>query len=280
MTPQEEKIIRLLDSSESKNHITQQIIYYLNNQPLGISSAEFTNHPSLHMFVAKYFDKNEKNYFMLWLKIEDYLKCKETNLLLVEKALAECLTKINPKTKARGSAMFPTEIANAAFIRNIYSIEDKKLSELFLKYLPAPRATLFLGKSIPKVIEEREQVSNKAVINVLQKNDNNLFSVENKIVKVQRKFRAKRRNRENLARLPFRYAELWEDFDSEQKLKESKKLIQEANKSYLPQCEMCYLLSSIKEEKVIQILQEQRKSCILPSWMSDDLNQAYYKPKI
>lgn len=53
-----------------------------------------------------------------------------------------------------------------------------------------------------EIISKREQNSTKTTINLLQRNENDLVSVENKMSRVQRKFRAKRREEENLHRLP------------------------------------------------------------------------------
>jgi predicted DNA-binding protein YlxM (UPF0122 family) len=246
----EEQIIKsLLELKESDysakkeiERLFQQLIQ--EQESLGTSSAEFRNHPALNTFIMKTFGETQ-NYYMLWLRIEDYLSDKsnvvsaQEKLAQVEEALKKCLEDVTPETKAYGTAMLPKKIANAKFMRNLYSLNNENLSTLFLKYLPAPRAKVFAGQAIPEIIAKREQVSNQAIRSVLERNENNLSSVESKLVKVQRKFRAKRRKQENLQRLPHRYADAWQGpgLPRGMTTEGAKQLLNDANKPYLPQCE-------------------------------------------
>src|SRR3990167_1299526 len=167
LKPIEEQIIKNLMEfmeSDKRNYraqwtIEKSLTKLAQEEPLGTSSPEFINHPALNAFAAytaNTYDSGIK-YFMLWLRIEDYLSNKsdmalrKEKLSQVEKSLKKCLEAVTPKAKARGIAMLPTEVANAQFMRNLYSLNDDNLSNVFLKYLPAPRAKVFEGSDIPEI---------------------------------------------------------------------------------------------------------------------------------
>lgn len=111
-------------------------------QPLGSSSAEFRKHPAFNQYINQCYGDG-KNYFMLWLQIEDYLDNRnnkdsaQEKLNQVEEALTKCLENTTAENKSHGTAMLPQEIANAQFMRNLYSINDENLNTIFLKYLLA-----------------------------------------------------------------------------------------------------------------------------------------------
>lgn len=289
MKPIEEQIIKNLMESDKLDFDARwenerALMELAQAGPFGTSSSEFVNHPALNAYVSKAYG-SEKNYFMLWLQIEDYLSNKSDTVLAQEKlsqveaALKKCLEELTPQAKARGVAMLPTEVANAQFMRNLYSLNDDNLSNIFLKYLPAPRANVFKGSDIPEIISKREQDSTKAIINVLQRNENDLAFVEKKIVKVQRKFRAKKREEENLQRLPHRYRGRWQEPDEsmapEAAEKFAKELLADANKPYHPKCEKMLAERIMEAAKKVELFSMVRH-LTAPSALESILNDGLY----
>lgn len=263
MKPIEELIIKNLVESDKLDDDTERALMKLaQEEPFGTSSLEFIKHPALDDYISKIYG-DKKNYFVLWLRIEDYLRNKsdvtlaQEKLSHIEEALQKCLRKITPQTKARGTAILPIEIANAQFMRNIYSIEDEELSKLFLKYLPAPRANLFKKQAIPAMIKAREQDSTQVIRSFLKKNDNNLALTEEKIIKIQRAYRARKRKQENLQRLPNRYADLWRSDDGAAADKDgekfARKLLADANKPYKPKCEEGLAIRIMEAAKKVEL---------------------------
>jgi hypothetical protein len=241
MKKNEEHIISQLQSKKiAKYEISEQLMKLLQEESLGDLSSEFINHSLLNDFIP-----NTADFIKLRYQIEHYLHSKHNTaiqqemLYYVEDALKTCLRFYHSEEKAQGLAMLPTEIANAAFIRKIYSLNDENLSHLFLKYLPAPRASLFKGQEIPEIIAKKEQAA-KQTLSILK--DHDLAFVEHYIVKLQRKFRAHQRHQENLQRLPNRYpSKFWNkhktNSDGDAK-KFAEGLLNNANKPYQPQCEL------------------------------------------
>ncbi|CDZ76370.1 hypothetical protein BN59_00639 [Legionella massiliensis] len=247
MKPIEEQVISNLKKSDTLDNETKGVLLQLiNDEPLGTSSAEFRNHPALR----NHFDEkssDELDYFMLWLRIEEYISNKndiattQERLSSIEEALKKCMEQVTPQAKARGTSMLPVAIANSQFMRRLYTLSDESLINMFLKYLPTPRANVFKGQDLPKKIFKREQDSTKAIVNLLERNQNDLPYVEGEIVKVQRRIRDGIRKEHNLQRLPHRYRYLWQNPDqpmtSEDGEKFAKTILLDANKPYQPKCE-------------------------------------------
>lgn len=253
MKPIEEQLIKSflkvkkkdysLLKSKKRANFEKKLQQLTQEEPFGTSSAEFRNHPALTVFIDKKTYFETKNYFLLWLRIEDYLGSKGTIALAkkkldqVEEILKILLKNITPETKANGTAMLPKKLANAQFIKNIYLTNDEALSTLFLKYLPAPRASVFKGQAMPEMIAKREQDSTQAIRDLLARAPNKLASIEKKLVTVQRLFRAKRRKQENLQRLTNGCHDIPLAKIPGMPMEEAKALLADANKPYRPQCE-------------------------------------------
>lgn len=244
MNPIEVEIINCMTNLPANAVTLDNLLRQLINQPFGNSNLEFRTYPLLPI-ISKLWN-GMHYYFKLWLCIEDYLANEDNSLIdtklnAVEEALKLSLQKsMRSADKKRGTALFPLQIVNPQFIRNLYSLNDERLSNLFLKYLPVPRKDIFVGQSLPKMIEKREQTATDAVINVLQKNENDLIAVEKKLLTIQRKFRAKRRWHENLERFPYQYRNLFptpdqpDDTTSKDVMPQ---ILSDANKPYQPKCD-------------------------------------------
>lgn len=254
MNPTEINIIEIIEGilKSDKDEVSdaRDVLYLfkkLTQEPFGSSTTEeFINHPALNTFF------NNKEYHryqlfkptLLWFRIEDYLTTKSNDvlskekLILVEKALKECLSNMTSEAKSRGTAMLPSTLANQQFMRNLFSLNDEKLSAIFLKYLPAPRSNIFTGQKTPKIIADREQDTTQSMINTLKraKEQGIESSFESSIIKVQRKFRSKERKNEDLERVSARH-NITKD--------ETRKLLKNANTPYTPQCNDKELASRI-----------------------------------
>ncbi len=218
---------------------------FTRGEYFGKTSEEFRSHPTLGKIITHSY--LEKNVIQLWLAIENYLQKKhdreaaQEQLSQVETLLKDCLTDRTPEAKARGMAMFPVELANAQFMKNLYSLNDDDLSGLFLKYLPAPKKRVFDGKQLPDIIAERESASMASIRNFLKGRETDASSIEKQIIGVQRHFRAKQRRQENQQRLPYLYRHFFNgsgrDLTPEQAVAAenfSKKILRDANRPYQP----------------------------------------------
>lgn len=211
----------------------------MEQESFGNLTTKFINNEALINFILNETQYGKNYFLLLWLRIEDYLNIKDNSALAqeklknVEEVLKLCMKDITEETKARGIAMLPKELANPSFIRALYSTNDEHLHQLFLTYLPAPRAEVFAGRTLPKILIEREQSATKTIKDLLKRNKNDPDFVEKIVTKGQRLFRAKQRAKENLKRLPYRYKELLPDLTEE----ETQAILHDANTPYKPKCD-------------------------------------------
>lgn len=248
MNEQEEKIIAMINDileakEESSYHVrtkSSEVMDYLSScftmQNFGSDGSEdFILHPSLTAFFKKITDPFIINDFIkLRFQIEKYLILTKNNDAAKQDALLDIeitLQDAVPDAKAAemGTGMWPAKIANADFMRELYSLNDDGLSKLFSRYLPIPKASVFANRPLPPLIAQREKDSTQAISNLLARNDNNVSLVESTAIKLQRKFRAKRKKQEDMHRLPHRYFK--------KSPEEAKQLWHAANEPYTPQCD-------------------------------------------
>lgn len=220
---------------------TEEKLDVLLKEPFGFTTCAFRSHASLHDYIEKIKDNEKKNFYRLMLYINDYLSDKtQEKLQAIEITLKKYLERTTSSIKkSMGVAILPTKIANSQFMRKIYLLNDENISTLFLKYLPAPRASIFSGNTAPEIISRREKVAAEAIINVLKRNEEDFYTIENKLINIQRIFRARQRRRENLKRLPFVYKNLWQgpNFPEGMTPEYAQQLLIDANISYKPQCD-------------------------------------------
>ncbi|AUH72562.1 hypothetical protein [Legionella sainthelensi] len=267
----EEQVINILLESDIQDYDTQcknqevlqEVLQkLLHEEPFGISSSKFRNHPDLNYHFENA-SRDEQNYFMLWLSIEEYINHRDivdstqVHLNRIEEALKKCLGTVSPEAKAQGTSLLPLDIANAQFMRRLYSLRDENLNNLFLKYFPRPRANVFKWQNTPEIILKQEQDSTKTIINLLKSNKNDLSYVENTVVKIQRNIRARIRKEENLHRLPYHYRTLWQKSDKSTSSAEgqvfAKKLLADANTPYHPRCEEKLAIRIMEAAKKIEL---------------------------
>lgn len=244
MSPAEEKIIHLIHQFSKEtvfgdHALCRRVIDLISALPFGSASTVFIHHEMLKTFIENKIYSSEKEYFLLWLAIENYLSTNENpdlsseKLNFVEEKLNECLTFVTPERIARGTYLPPDQLSNAQFIRNLYLTEDEKLIRLFLNYLPMPRPNIFEGLVLPEIVAKRERASTQTIQKLLAKNENNLSDLERKIIPIQRRFRAKRRQREELGRIDYNYRLNYLFGDTVI----PEELVNDANSPYLPKCE-------------------------------------------
>ena len=99
----------------------ENLFHELSQEPFGNTSRDFINQRLLITLVLQ--KTRYKNYFILWLRIETYLKDKtKESLDSVKATLKEYLEEeASSERRSRGTAMLPLEIANAQFMRKLYS---------------------------------------------------------------------------------------------------------------------------------------------------------------
>jgi hypothetical protein len=88
-------------------------------------------------------------------------------------------------------------ISDKNFMRNIYLANNEKLNVLFSQMFPMPRAEIFKGYAVPPVIAKLELESTVVINKIL----NHTPLAENKIIKMQRNFRGKQRQKNEVMRI-------------------------------------------------------------------------------
>ena len=167
-----------------------------------IMNASFINpHPDFlsNNYIYKYFSNNYDQQKKLWYLINEYLvlltdpAAKEIKLTEIKNFLENILHRIQDDSIINNVQ----HLLEAEFIRKLYLINDESLIQLFLRYLPHPKLSMFhLDDNIPKVILDMEENANRSIKKILEDNNNDVTAIEGKIVKIQRLFRAKRRQKE------------------------------------------------------------------------------------
>lgn len=225
----EKKLIEEL--SKDKEYDTNERCVFLGKvfeESFDKVTEEFITHPAVQKFFSSLLIltsssteiRELEKFSILCLYIAGYLKNKE-KLELVETSLKDYLKiTITWQKKASGTSIFPLKLANQKIIKNIFLADDEKLSRLFLKHIPKPRAYLFKGHTLPKILDD--PIINPTSINkrALQKE----FELKY-IIKPQRRFRKKQRMREESQRIVDKYP-----------LEDAKKFIENANTKYIPLC--------------------------------------------
>ena len=222
----------------------------ITQQPMGFSSEAFIYHPKLAEQLSSgcvlgcalkesvaQISRRRYKFFVLRIEIELYLKyipehaANTERLSILEDRLKACL-QVNKDEmedkKTQTDNLLPEELANPEFINKLFAVKDEKLINLFMKHLPWPKTHVFPEKHLPDMIAKREAVSEKYIKDVVNRNESKLTFLEDRCMTLQRLFRARLRNRENLKRISTRY---------NLSDKEAKELIQEANTPYVPKCD-------------------------------------------
>jgi hypothetical protein len=241
--------------------------------PSPSSSSEFIEHPLLTHFIATLNDTLDTHLTTLWFNIENFLlkqknsSASADDLKQVEKCLQKCLSNITPETKERGTAMLPIEIANIPFMINLYSINNEHLINLFLKYLPPPRAEAFKYSRLPLPAFIAKQ--DKESKNVINKISNHLPMIEKIVISKQRSFRSLKRKKEDLKRILWRY--------SEEKMTpdEAKQLLADANKPYRPHCDSTLATRIMNASQKVKLFST-IKHLTAPQGLSNIFNDCLY----
>lgn len=235
LQPNEEKLLQTLQVKSSLNQIWKAFDTLLE-QPMGQLSEAFMKHADFRAYGFRKYVELGFQAIQLRLLIEDYLLLKKENknvtdiLTWIDNLLKSIMKDVTPVNKARGMVLLPEKLANAKFMRELYSLDDNELNAVFLKYLSYPRPNIFEGKPLPKIIAERAKDSSQAIQKFLQKHKNDLSTVEYKVTQVQRQFRALKRKKENLKRIPFIFQRMSHGGQ------DVKEILQDANRAYRPQC--------------------------------------------
>ncbi len=204
-------------------------------EPVGKFTPEFIR-------VMEDISSNEENYkyikFYLGLSFEaatlrilteNYIKQSPSDQKKIYEQIEKNLKKLKGKESSGGVILIPESLQDGVLVRSVYLYEDQTLIDLFGKYLPRPKASLFPERKIPKTVEESEQSARLAVSSFLERNGK---SVEARIIHAQRYTRHKIRQSEEqhrIARMSSKYKT-----DAKAELKKSGAILHDANRPYVP----------------------------------------------
>ncbi|MFI4919071.1 MAG: hypothetical protein ACHP65_05910 [Legionellales bacterium] len=243
MTERELELITLMATDKHLFLLGDHVRKQLASMHFKGSSAEFLHHPEL----IKYTGNNRYKNLHIWHLIATYVaahdkqKLKQQIFSNLENNLVQKFSKFNALNEV-GQAILPLEMTHPDFIQPLFATADEPLISLFMKYLPLPKQAVFDELTVPPNIAAQTRIAQHAITSVLQKNNMDLQGVEEKIIKIQRSFRIKRRMREEMNRL----ANIIDGYDTEdieesvaqaQKLEKAKLLLQEASQAYTPKCD-------------------------------------------
>lgn len=239
----EQQLLSLIKEND-RNYSIQaehQILDRFQDMPLGSATDEFMGHPTFRTFVEES-ELDTVKYFNVWFRMNEYLRYRCDSRLThqklkdVEEALQISIETMTRQAKACGVAMLPMGLTNPKFINQLYSLKDNQLIQLYLQYYPEPKHAVFQEQCVPEDIVKKHQHSTDVILNFLKKHEP-LAYVEKKVMTIQREFRARKRKRENYARLPQRYCALLKQLSDYSAERFTQELLADANQPYQPQCD-------------------------------------------
>lgn len=227
------------------DEIDKLVANFMENSFTGLNSDFLTNNA-----VREYYQSTHNQQMKFWFLINEYTasekKEKHAKLAEIENFLQKFLLRIKDD-----SILKSKDILEPEFVRQLYLLKDPALISLFLRYLP-PKHTIFHeDDKIPENFLDREAKVNQSVKETLTKNNNNVDLVEKKIVIIQRLFRAKQRQKENLQRAIRQYSFYLKALQESNNLSITpEQLLADANNPYDPkECEPSLSARLIKISK-------------------------------
>ncbi len=217
-----------INLSHHDTTIFKKFYQYLENKPLGSWSEAFID-AALGWISSESEDGNyfyiDKEYMLLRAKCDQYAKA---SLPEKKKDFLENIEVILTEFRAKSYPKFHHEIP-VGFLRRVYLFEDESLTKLFSRYLPIPRIDYFEENTAPLFISNREKQINGSIRSFISRNNKEDFpTLEKKVAQIQRFYRAKKRQRTELLRIP-------ERFPGKFKTDEIKDLIPTSSTPYFPQ---------------------------------------------
>ena len=163
----------------------------------------------------------------LWLEVHLYLRSQDPKLLASIKAVLTNIKSVLTDPDLGAMMVQRQQLSNPFLIRTAYLSKDKKLIDLFMKYLPIPRASLFEGFEVPECIQQQTRESKARLLPFFKKRDPE--AIEAASIQLQRHFRGKRRQHQELKRIEKLYRGLLESSWTD-----AKRVMAEANTPYIP----------------------------------------------
>lgn len=196
------------------------LLEYLQNEPFGTTTPEFIVTPALRVKIESE-SWNKSQYF--WYLMNCYISTKDIKPLerFVKKELRNYKAQL-----LTGVCLPPEDIFSPKTIQYVYLSKDEALIDLFRGKLPLPKADLFKGSLIPEPVEKERLKIEQSIHTFLDKHN------VDELITVQRHFRAKIRQREELFRVKRRYSDhiAWNQVTAES-------MLIKANEPYVPCCE-------------------------------------------
>lgn len=207
----------------------ESLLKQLDKELLGELTPEFLSNELLAKYLKK---RNCEQAIRFRVLIEKYLIASDPKIKgKYFSEIVEKIDEIKKETfKSHGQGLLP-EAISCGLIRSVYLSENEELIKLFSERLPIPSIEVFETYPIPHLVQSRTEEATKAVIKFLE--GRTLSSVEPTVTKIQRNFRAKRRQREEIARIA-EYYEVTKQMDSSEKKEEIEWELREANTPYEP----------------------------------------------
>lgn len=219
----------------------------LKKLPLTDLTPAFLCHPTFIRYVQR--NPNDKD-LQFWYLLASYFlhndntAWQQEQLLKIDLFCSTAIEKYNhenfplwdPKTLVNSGCQLQPEFLNNPFvIRNIYMSQDQTLISIIQKYAPTPKVHVFAGVTVPEMIAKEQAAAHQSITTLLDTPDQDLKTLEDQAIKIQRSFRKHRRLTEEKHRVEHVYQTFFKaSSDNTGHPMSAEKLLREANKPYLP----------------------------------------------
>ena len=232
-------------------------------------NSEFTHYSNLAMFLSL----TRKQSQQLRVDIVKYLFSKDS-ADTKEKMFLELQQKLEEDLKTE-PGLSPILWLDEIIMRIVYLSKDDKLIALFIKKLPIPSLEFFSGQEIPSLLAKHWQEKIEKLSNFLKKNKDNPLKVDRTILRLQRNFRRRLRNKEEQKRIQDRYKYYTTKIPKEWRVPYAE--LAAINRGpYIPQCEeklrnRILKVSESKELEFIESIHHLTSASALESIFNDGL---------
>lgn len=192
------------------------------DEPIGGLTRVFINSLHLNSFIKKELSQAETQLFLFWLEIERaVLKGTYDELAnKVDQLIQEASQKPGPSP-------LPAYLLYPVLIKNIYLSGNHALIDVFRSRFPIPPAHVFEYDNLPDEVAKNEQIKRDVLERFVTRQTKAPQEIENGIMLIQRRWRSKRRQKEEIKRI--KQVHLEDEAVAKQ-------WISNAGVPYIPQC--------------------------------------------
>lgn len=253
MNENERRVISSLEKLEKNKldeYIKDQFLFYfeqLKELPFNQITAEFLGHPLLIKFLS---DQKDEDSIQFWYLVASYFMqqgihgSQQEQLLTIDQFCSAKIHSFNRQNftlwptehlKKSGCHLQPDFLSNPFVIKNIYASMDESLISVIKKYAAVPRPHVFSGTPIPDMIAKEQEAVCQTIASLLKHKEHDIQSVEAQAIKLQRRFRIKRRFQEEHHRVKHVYQDFFTKTSERSKRHvTTEKFLHEANHAYIP----------------------------------------------